>query len=493
MSIYLENNDFDGSPILNDIESILVVNAYPNDLHVAWTIEYTNMIKNLYPNLKIKILEIGMKSFCNDRKFLVFLRHLFLGIRSNYLKLIDEIFKKRDVEIRMATRQFMFKKTFNGSIKMILNLRVQNMLNVDLDSRLVKSIHSSLANRLETVYYVPILHPVLIFKRVASYYHAYHSVQKELLRSNYQQIVVGNGRFPNSAGAAAAGLDVQKRVIFLERGGSPGMFNVFERSPHSVLERATASNRLWSKVPSKFKEIAEEIAITYIIERSKFDPVAGRSWLGNQRKILPSTSFESKKKICVFYSSTELEFAVFDDHNEENIFKNQEQAITALCESLESNKWQIFIRRHPAKKNYIKDNEKKLWKNISKFKNVVIIEPNSKIDSYELAMRADLVCHYNSSMGPECILLGAKKILTLGTVFWESTSTKNNNPLNKQQLIDSLEDHNIDVLGRRMDAIKWGYYSSVAGRKFQLLEWKNRKIIYKSRIISKRNFHQVIS
>jgi UDP-N-acetylglucosamine 2-epimerase len=213
------------------------------------------------------------------------------------------------------------------------------------------------------------------------------------------------------------------------------------------------------------------------------DPISGIRWTENQRS--GQVPFiDSAKKICVYYTSTELEFAVFMDDPKLGEFENQRQAVQALIDSLDPNQWTIYIRRHPFSQKTKRDPERKLWKHFENYQNVEIIEPTSNIDSYALAETAHLIAHFNSSIGPELIYQGTCPVITMGDNYWEKVdseflirSTEQlNNFLDKPRKVRPKE-----------DAYPWAYYFAEFGESFELVEWiKFRAYINGRHILAKR-------
>jgi hypothetical protein len=139
---------------------------------------------------------------------------------------------------------------------------------------------------------------------------------------------------------------------------------------------------------------------------------------------------------------------------------------------LNPSEWIVFLRRHPYAKFSRKDPEAKLWHEFSKFSNLRVIQPNSSIDSYALGARANLIVHYNSSIGPELIYQQTCPVLTTGNSPWEK--------IHSPYLI-----HNRDDLAGylkqpietrpKSDAFEWAYYQAVFGEEFQCVTWSNQR------------------
>jgi hypothetical protein len=134
---------------------------------------------------------------------------------------------------------------------------------------------------------------------------------------------------------------------------------------------------------------------------------------------------KSNKKRCTFFASTEAEYAGVGDILPKGYFKNQVEAFRYLCEYLDPNIWEIFLRRHPQNPmSKIKDPEFFLWEEFEFFKNVTIIEPDSIVDSLALGLGSDLCVNYCSSISMELVVHGAKEVITMGPAPWNKLIPK---------------------------------------------------------------------
>ena len=136
-----------------------------------------------------------------------------------------------------------------------------------------------------------------------------------------------------------------------------------------------------------------------------------------QRNLIPP---KSKPHSCVFYTSTEAEYAGVGDFIPTPKYQNQVQAFRAIVEELPADEWEIFLRRHPANpRGEVKDAEQLLWAEFEKISNVVVIEPESPVDSIALGMSADLAVNYCSIIAMELVARGAQNVITMGPSPWQ--------------------------------------------------------------------------
>ena len=177
---------------------------------------------------------------------------------------------------------------------------------------------------------------------------------------------------------------------------------------------------------------------------------------------------DQSKKVCVFYSSSEIEFAVFGDPRTDENFRTQREAFDALLKTLDPLEWQVILRRHPYREEKNHDPERLLWLDVAMEKSALIVGPESNVDSYALAKRADLVAHFNSSIGPEIIALECSPVITMGPNMWEEPDS-----LWYCNSIQKLTNFLQTGLTLRpvTDVLKWANYWNTFGEKFREIRW----------------------
>lgn len=489
---------FDAEPLVNSrVKSLLVVHSYPNDLYLSWVLEYVNEIRSADKDIKICIFDIGTYAWHKESHWKSKLRRFLHRTQNNSIKIFEHFsnalsfdleVKKRKIlnELQLFIKFFFHAYTINS---------VEELLSDSFYSKEHSwSVHSSLVNRYWSIFYIPKKHAFQVALRALSFKVSYMNTLDILITQKFDQVVVCNGRLPNSAGAAQAAKDKSIPVKFIERGGTPGMFNVFNISPHSMRERFSNCVELWNSSVKNNRFFAETVAKSYINLRSNFDPIAGISWsrqmtsMDDLSTLIPKT----RKYMCVFYTSTEFEFAVYGDYVSPGQFRNQREALNALLQCL-SNEWQIIIRRHPQKlrRNWLKrDPEQTLWQGLESDPRIIIVQPESTINSYDLALNADLVCHFNSSIGAEIMFLNSVPVISLGETYWDESPEFA--LTNFEKLSNWLR--KFSTKNQQERALRWGLYSAIAGKPFKIIKWKNQRgFIFNQSLFSKELKKELLS
>jgi len=394
------------------------------------------------------------------------------GFSSNFFA-IAKYFNSTPLSLKPKKSSHLVNKYFITDIKLAIKVfGIKKSGDFLKDSRfpleLRKSVHSTVAGYLKTIIYNPTRHWFLMARTILSFVNSERLISGLLLSANYCQVVVGNGRLVNSAGAVLAARKQGISTLIVERGARPGMLDTYAFSAHSKIERQEQMMNLWNSFdPSSRIKSAEE----YLEIRRVMDPISGIHW---QRNMNPgSVPRFSKPNTFCFFTTTELEFAVFGDPIEPGSFETQVEAIIAVAESLNPIDWEVVVRRHPySGKTPRVDPEAEIWNRLAGFSHVSIISPDSDVDSYALGNAATVVAHFDSSIGPELIYLNRTPVISMGPTFWE----KENSPYairTKAQL--STMQLKSTPLRPISDVYPWALYMAKFGEPFKVVNWHQGK------------------
>ncbi len=454
---------------------IVVVNAYDVDLYQSWTIEMQEYFQNR-KDVEVRTIDLGITFFHKQRTFfrqcltLISRRVLRIFSKNKFRYLIDYDYKPR-----ADGRFFIVIEAFISTCKILK----ENGFKSPKDSDMVKyrAIFSTLATTFNTVEFNIRRHPLRLFVLNLAYEMSYAKTSRIEKEAKPCLLVVGNGRMVKAAAVVASSRDKGTPVIIIERGSFPGTFDLYRISPHSILERRMQAQNLALRLEATN---ASRISSQYIELRKEYDPISGLKWHRNFKiGCLPDLDY---RKLCVCFTSTETEFAVFGDVIHKPEFQNQAEAFYALAATLNPNEWQVVIRRHPYGSKFLKkDPESKLWEKLKIFQHVSFVGPSDPIDSYELCRKADLVAHFNSSMGPEAIAMQCCPVITMGPTLWEKDDSK---------YFINTKDKLIKFFGSDFgirpvaDIELWGIYWATFGYKFEIVSWnKSKGFVHGKRIL----------
>lgn len=281
-----------------------------------------------------------------------------------------------------------------------------------------------------------------------------------------KDIIVVNGGFAFDR-VIAEQLKNDNSVRIAEVGSTRNTIEFWDNA-QSLSEATNKMNNLWKSSKLKTEELIE-VVDEFIKSKEKIDAATGISWTRYMRNgNLPALNAE--KKLAVFYSSSDIEFL---EHpvDESYEWKTQQQSLSAVLELLDPNAWDVILRKHPTNGSSQSFESFSQWPSPQEFPNLSIVEGDSEVNSYDLARMADLVFHYNSSIGPELILRGLRNVATLGPTFWHELNQEGH-IRTKRQLSARLSDYK---LGNSYDSLlPWGLYSASYGKPFQLFSWTGK-------------------
>jgi hypothetical protein len=259
-------------------------------------------------------------------------------------------------------------------------------------------------------------------------------------------------------------------VKIVDTGAILGTWDIW-KSSQSIIEARQKMIESWNNLDNETDGLQGKIATarSYLEGRRNFDPHAGVNWSERMTAFeLPKEAGD--KKICVFYSSTQLEFVGIGDPDIPGDFLNQGEALDAILELLDPDHWIVILRMHPIspKKQRVSD-EGDIWDSALKHRHLTVIPPTSPINSYFLAEKATLAVHYNSSIGAELIYKGSIPVITVGPSVLQALNVPvATNLASLRKLLD-----NPISIPSPETVLPFGYFYATHGNKFQHIHQEN--------------------
>jgi hypothetical protein len=285
---------------------------------------------------------------------------------------------------------------------------------------------------------------------------------------SYETVVTVNGRFTKNAVVLswAKGSDVPTKLI--EFGSSATKFEVYKSSPQSMEEIESKINEYWNSADEVVREFEAKSYLNRIIKNCGLSEVDWRNSMkpGEAPK-------KGTKKICTFFSSTELEYIGVGDEIPKENFQNQVAAFKALVDLLDKEDWNIYLRMHPNNPgNKIQGAESFIWDEFKDFSHIKIISSDSSVDSLALGGVSDLIASFGSNIAMEFVARGISNVLTLGPAPWNKLLPKLYKPdLNSlsNYFMCGSEEINISSI------YPWAYFVSTFGTDFDLVKFNAKK------------------
>lgn len=280
-----------------------------------------------------------------------------------------------------------------------------------------------------------------------------------------QRVYVFNGRFAAMRAVLRACESAGTPCVVHERGCDQNHFELYEgHLPHDIARMAQRMREHWEQAPCPVeREVAA--AAWYEGRRNR----AGRDWIsftrGQEPGRLPS-GFEAGKPNLTFFSSSEDEFAAISDEWHQGIYPAQIDGIAALCRELASLRpdLKIWLRMHPNQGGA--DNQSVREMRRLDLPNLVVLPPESPVDSYALMDASSRVATFGSSTGIEAVWWGRPSVL-LGPCYYQDFA----GPWRARSHAQAVELLASNLApGPRQDAAIYGYWFGSHGRRFRHFE-----------------------
>ncbi|WP_424096588.1 hypothetical protein [Moorena producens] len=285
----------------------------------------------------------------------------------------------------------------------------------------------------------------------------YEKARAIILKYNPQKIIAWNGRSASKKGIFEAAKQLAVKIQYSERGATYDRYKLLDKPPHDLAYVREQIKTYWQQAGMD----REELGHSYYQRKRQGEGIGSPKHTSEQQKGLVPGQTANHRQI-VYYSSSDDEYSAVGDLVKHPIFKNQREAIKSLI-TWASNQIDCYltIRVHPHLK--IKSFEDRNWWQSLKGKNVQVILPDSKVDSYALIDWADVVVTYCSTIGAEAtywgkpsLVLGDSDYSELGCVY---------QPRSEAEVYTLLENDTIAPLPQET-CLPYGYYRSCHGMTY---------------------------
>jgi len=435
---------------IKDKKKLLVI-CYPINWHWALSIEFLN--REMALGQEYDILDVSFVGEYGIRKFV---KKIIGGssLQRNFLR----IWKKNGVKV-FTVKDNLFSSNLN------ISKTIKKLSEIDLESAgdALNTIAERTGNLKPTIQSDS--------KIINQEFLAMEKVKLVLSQfdlSNYSNIVTVNGRFTKNAVVIAWARNKKLPTKLIEFGSSKTKFEVYESSPQSVREIEIKINDLWNSSNLITREAKAKKHLEMIVKNSGLSDI---DWRSSMRP--GEAPVKGPKKICTFFSSTELEFIGVGDRIPDDDFQNQVEAFNGLVALLDKDQWDIYLRMHPNNpSNKVQGAESFIWEEYKSNKHITMIDSDSTVDSLELGRISDLVASYGSNIAMEFVARGMQNVITLGPAPWNRLLPKFFLP-NSPALLDYL--NHKEKLMDISSIYPWAFFVSSHGTDFKLLKFNKIK------------------
>lgn len=430
----------------------LIVICYPNDWHWVLSLEYLFSKTSL--GKSIQVLDLSQ----SGEMYLKYRLKKILG-RESFQDAFYEMCRLKGIKIQK-------RRTYLYSIGYVFFSFTHYLIFKKTDFRTSPSFNT-IAEKTGVLDFTFKEFRNLITREEFKRFEVEKSLSKMDL-SCFHKIVTVNGRFTKNATVVRHSKFRGCKVNLIEFGSSNTHIAVYKKSPHSIQETQKQINRIWKSSEANYRRVT---ALEFIDQIRRDHDIYKIGWRSKMQSghVPPKV----KRFRCTFFASTESEFAGVGDSIKHGNFENQIKAFQSLCNLLPMEAWEIYLRRHPKNPNSKgEDPEAYLWKSFTASSHVMIVPPDSPVDSLALGLSSDLNVVFNSFIAMELIVQGARNVISTGPAPWNSLL-----PLQYTPSTITLKNYLKRPIPIKSvtDILPWAFYTSTHGEKFSQCTWNTRK------------------
>ena len=302
-----------------------------------------------------------------------------------------------------------------------------------------------------------------VFNEVNNAYYVYQ-VARDVLKDLKPEVVyIFNGRF-STFWAAITACEEQKITYYThERAGKLNKYWIIKDTlPHDTENVKQESQQLWE---SSDQAERERIGEKFFIDRRKRVESSWYSYTKRQKPhSLPSGFDKTIRNIGIYNTTIEEYVAIRGWENPIDIYNDEITAFRQIFSSLENEKnLHIYLRVHPNLRGFENTQMRDIKSLEGVFRNVTIIYPESKIDSYALMDNCDIILTFGSTMGIEACYWNKPSIL-IGKSYYRDFDCCYI-PKSHQELIDMIRQELTPK--SKTGALKYGHWELSRGVKYE--------------------------
>ena len=232
-------------------------------------------------------------------------------------------------------------------------------------------------------------------------------------------------------------------------------------SPHNIEYLTLQINNLWETADKKTRK---NIGSDYYKIKLSGQNIDDVSYTQRQHSNLLPNNWDDSKHNVVIFNSSEDEFASLGKEWEYKFGKDIFSTIDELLSRfIDDKNYHFFLRIHPNLRKVKYYYHTILYK-LTKYENLTIIFPESKISSYSLLRKSDKVISFGSTVGIEAVFWQKPSILLKSSFYIRLGG--NYIPNNFEDLITLVKNKNLQIK-EILPALKYGYFRSLQGESLK--------------------------
>lgn len=322
------------------------------------------------------------------------------------------------------------------------------------------SVYSSLVFKFQDPYFEPNAYRNQIVDMIYCAIQIYEFSIAQISSYKPQIVHLFNGRFFENRAILAAAETCKCPYRIHERGASKFKYTSRSWRPHSIQDQRLELYKMISEERSVFNVFRDGNA--FFTERRLGVEQNWHTFRKGQDSSLVIRLFPSNcKRRFVYFQSSDDEIMAVSDIIDFGPFESQDNAINNVINIISNNpEWFLVIRLHPnmiGKKNILDR-----WNALNLPRNVIMVQPDSKLDSYKILESADCTISFNSTMGIESVFWGVPSIVLGPSIFAGSDAVYTARDV--QHLEELMSSPRLAVEPKKSH--KFGYYLKNYGKEF---------------------------
>lgn len=247
---------------------------------------------------------------------------------------------------------------------------------------------------------------IWVEKAAESYAWAYDQSRALIEARGLSTVVVYNGRFMHDRAVAAAAAATGAKVLYYDTGGYETDFDLTEATTHD-----------WSHLQGRMLDMydswsadKDEIGSAWFLDRQSHADINNAIFVAEQQAGY-LVGVPEAEQLVVFFSSSGDEIAELD-FDWDTYFQSQENALSLLArECAKRPNTSLVVRTHPHMRLKPTDDLERWMLAVKDAAPDAHFDPYSRIDSYALMRKADIVFTYGSTSGVEAGFIGRPTVV----------------------------------------------------------------------------------
>ncbi len=309
-------------------------------------------------------------------------------------------------------------------------------------------------------------HQKLINELLSMAINVVENMQAYIENEKPDKIVLFNGRFAESYPVICVAKKHHIEFETYETGSIVSKYQVFNQSlPHSIAFKNKLINELWSTAdPEERNKIGE----SWYVNRRQGKVIKGKSFIGNQVKNELPQDFDPQKLNVAIFNSSEDELKVIEEYHTP-LYDNQNQAIEQIVKFFENeSNIHFYLRVHPNLGGVNNDQIQII--NKWNFKNLTVLNPLDRIDTYFLMESCNKVLTFGSTTGIEATYWGRPSIIYGKSAYKPTHATYC--PESFEELVTLIKDPELPPIPKHK-ALPYSYFLSSFGKELQYFSYKD--------------------